>query len=144
MRFVPALSRRTMLVVFACVTAAGCGPRAARLVPAEGVVTIGGQPAADIVVQFLPDAKPGEVRPTSFGTTDEGGRFRLISHDGKDGAVEGPHAVILADATEERSAQGDTRRATPRLATKFTTVAGGLRAEVTAGGGPIAIDVPKP
>ena len=122
----------------------GCGPRVAKVVPAEGVLKIGGQPAANVVVQFMPDASAGEMRPTSFGTTDESGRFRLTTHDGKEGAVEGSHTVILADANEERTPQGETRRVEPRVAMKFTTAAGGLRAEVKAGGGPITIDVPKP
>lgn len=136
----------SILAAIACLALAssGCGPRVAKVVPAEGVLTIGKQPAANVVVQFMPDARAGEMRPTSFGTTDESGRFRLTTHDGKDGAVEGPHTVILADANEERTPQGETRQVQPRVALKYTTAAGGLRAEVKAAGGPITIDVPKP
>ena len=50
--------------------AVGCGPPVVRLVPAGGIVLIGGEPAADVSVQFLPDPLAGEVRPTSFAVTD--------------------------------------------------------------------------
>lgn len=124
------------------VLAAGCGRREAKLVPAEGVLLIGGHPAANIAVQFLPDEVPGELRPTSFATTDADGRFRLLAPGGKEGAVVGGHAVILADCDEERPTQGEAVSRPPRLHSKYTTLGGRLRAEVLEGGSPITIDVP--
>jgi hypothetical protein len=122
--------------------ATGCGPKEAKLVPVEGVVLIGGSPAANIAVQFLPDDVPGELRPTSFATTDADGRFRLLAPGGKEGAVVGGHAVILADCDEERPTQGESMRRPPRLHGKYTTLAGKLRADVVEGGPPVMIDVP--
>ncbi len=119
----------------------GCGPPAAKRVPAGGPVTIGGKPAADISVQFLPDDVPGATRPTSFAVTDAEGRFQLRTYDGQDGAVEGGHTVLLVDTTEERTAQGETASRPPRIDASFSTVAGGYRCEVTAGGGPIEIAI---
>lgn len=113
-----------------------------KLVPAEGVVRIGGRPAANIAVQFMPDEVPNEPRPTSFATTDAEGCFRLLAPGGKQGAVIGGHTVILADCDEERPAQGEAPRRPPRLHGKYTTLAGKLRAKVVEGGPPIAIDVP--
>jgi hypothetical protein len=117
----------------------GCGPPAAKLVPAAGRVTIGGRPAAAISVQFLPDDVPGETRPTSFAVTDAEGMFQLKTYDGQDGAVEGSHTVLLVDTTEERPSQGESAVRPPRVDASFSTVAGGYRCEVTAGGDPIEI-----
>ena len=123
---------------------AGCELRTAALAPAQGVLTIAGTPAADISIQFLPDEIVGWRCPTSFAVTDAAGRFRLATYEGHDGAVVGPHTVILVDTLEERPEQGQPRRAMPRLPPRLATVAGGLRAEVTAEGGTIALDVPAP
>lgn len=135
--------RRLRLV--ACLVAAalagGCR-KEARLVPVEGVVRIGGRPAANIAVQFLPDDVAGEPRPTSFATTDPEGRFRLMAPGGKEGAVTGGHAVILADCEEDRPPQGQPVRKPPRLHGKYTTIAGKLRATVADEGGEVTIDVP--
>jgi hypothetical protein len=119
----------------------GCS-RPVKLVPAEGVVEIGGKPANGIVVQFLPQPVEGEKRPTSFATTGEDGSFQLLTNDGKPGAVEGTHNVILADTLEERPAQGSRATRAPRLDSRFTTMAGGLTATVSDGGGPIKLKVP--
>lgn len=135
--------RRLGLGLASCLLlVAGCGRREAKLVPAEGILLIGGRPAANIAVQFLPDEVPGELRPTSFATTDADGRFRLLAPGGKEGAVVGGHAVILADCDEERPAQGEAPNRPPRLHGKYTTLGGKLRADVVEGGPPITIDVP--
>ena len=60
----------TSLALMALATAIGCGSSAPTLVPAEGVVLIDGEPAADISVQFLHDEIEGEPRPTSYAVTD--------------------------------------------------------------------------
>lgn len=121
--------------------AIGCRQEA-KLVPVDGIVRIGGRPAANIAVQFLPDEVEGEPRPTSFATTDAEGRFRLIAHGGKEGAVAGGHAVILADCDEDRPPQGQPVRRPPRLHGKYSTIAGHLRATVAEAGGSVTIDVP--
>ncbi|MCI0701342.1 MAG: transthyretin-like family protein [Planctomycetia bacterium] len=119
----------------------GCGS-SVKLVPAEGVLKIGGKPAANISVQFMPDVLKGGKGPTSFATTDVEGKFRLKTQDGKDGAVAGAHTVILADLDEERPPQGQVAKKLPRLDSKYTTASGGLSAEVKEGGGPILLEVP--
>lgn len=121
--------------------AIGCGSKV-KLVPAEGTLKIGGKAAANVAVQFLPDATKGASGPTSYGTTDSEGKFRLKTYDGQDGAVPGPHTVILADHDEERPPQGKPVTKWPRLDSKYTTGAGGLRAEVPAGGGSVSLEVP--
>ncbi|MFM7186059.1 MAG: hypothetical protein ACKO4Z_15000 [Planctomycetota bacterium] len=121
----------------------GCS-RPVKLVPADGVVTIGGKPTEGVVVQFLPSGSAEEKRPSSFGTTGADGTFQLTTQDGKPGAVEGRHAVLLIDTLEDRPAQGTRVAKPPRLDPKYTTVAGGLSAEVVENGGPIKLDVPAP
>lgn len=141
--FKPQISPAARLIFFVFTSAMiiGCGSSAPMLVPAEGVVLIDGEPAADISVQFLPDEIEGELRPTSYGVTDADGRFTLKTYDQGDGAVVGGHNVILVDTLEERPAQGEEFSRPPRLDSGYSTITGGLRAVVTEGGGPITIEV---
>jgi hypothetical protein len=129
------------LALIALTTSAGCGSSPPKLVPAEGVILIDGEPAADISVQFLPDEIEGEKRPTSYGVTDSEGRFVLKTYEQGEGAVVGGHSVILVDTLEERPEQGQELSAPPRLDSRYATITAGLRAEVTDGGGPITVDV---
>ena len=129
-----------LMVLLVAFAASGCGSEE-KLVPAEGVLKIGGKPAANVSIQFMPDAPNGKGGPTSSGRTDAEGRFKLKTNDGRDGAVPGPHTVILADLDEERPAQGQPMKNPPRLDAKYTTAAGGLKAEVKEGT-PIELDVP--
>ena len=138
---IPGTWRLAACLTLAMACATGCR-KEAQLVPVEGYVRIGGRPAANIAVQFLPDDLPGEPRPTSFATTDAEGRFRLVAQDGKEGAVAGGHAVILADCDEDRPPQGQPVRRPPRLHGKYSTISGKLRANVAAEGGSVTIDVP--
>jgi len=119
----------------------GCA-KPVKLVPVEGVIEIGGKPAEGIVVQFLPQASEGEKRPTSFATTGADGTFQLSTYDGKPGAVEGTHNILLADTLEERPAQGSRASKPPRLDSRFGTITGGLTATVSEGGEPIKVQVP--
>jgi hypothetical protein len=133
---------RVAVSIVCCGIATGCG-KPLKLVPASGSVEIGGQPAAGIMVQFLPEAVDGEQRPSSFATTEEDGRFALVTQDGKPGAVEGSHTVILVDTLEERPEQGNPMTRPPRLDSRYATFMGGLKATVTEGGEPIVLEVPK-
>ncbi len=130
-----------LLTGLTVITLVGCA-KPVKLVPAGGSVEIGGAPAEGIVVQFLPQAKDGQNRPSSFATTGPEGRFDLVTHGGKPGAVEGTHSVILVDTLEERPAQGSRATKPPRLDSRYATVSGGLTATVAEGGEPIKLRVP--
>lgn len=127
--------------VLAALASPGCENRP-QPVPAEGVLTIGGKPAANISVQFMPDALQGSKGPTSFAITDAEGKFQLVTQDGQTGAMPGPHTVILADLEEERPPQGKPVTKPARLDSKYTTASGGLRVEVPAAGGAVVLTVP--
>jgi hypothetical protein len=128
-------------VIVALVSASGCS-KPAKLVPASGLLVIGGKPGSAVVVQFLPQSVDGEKRPTSFATTDDEGRFTLRTYDDKEGAVVGQHTVLLVDTQEERPPQGERFTKPARVHPKYATMAGGLTATVVEGGPPIEITVP--
>jgi hypothetical protein len=138
--FAPRTVAATGLALVAVVLG-GCSSEV-KVVPAEGVLKIGGKPAPNVSVQFLPDVTKGAAGPTSYAMTDAEGRFKLKTQDGRDGAVPGPHTVILADLDEERPPQGVPLKKQPRLSSRYTTASGGLKAEVPAGGGSVALEVP--
>lgn len=74
----------------------GCGD--SRLVPVSGVVTLDGEPIADVVVHFQPtstNAADPEFNPSSHGVTDSKGRYELETAEGA-GAIVGEHVVTLA------------------------------------------------
>jgi len=120
----------------------GCSRPTAKLVPAEGTLTIAGKPAGDVSLQFLPEDLEGEPRPTSFAITDADGRFRLKTYEGQEGAVEGTHTVLVVDTLEERPAQGEPAGRPPRVDPKHSTMTGGIRCQIAAGGGPIRLELP--
>jgi hypothetical protein len=60
-------------------------------------VTIDGQPAADLRLEFWPT---GDYGPKSAATTNAAGRFVLWTWDGETrGAVVGTHKVVVRDNT---------------------------------------------
>lgn len=78
-------------LALACV---GCGQATvgrAATAPAAGVVTLAGQPLADVNVTFTPAAG----RPAT-GRTDATGRFTLSTFVAGDGAIPGVHRVTLS------------------------------------------------
>jgi hypothetical protein len=135
----PMRNRFLCVVAVLAVLLPGCG-KPIKLAPAEGVLTIGGKPAANINIQFLPDPLRGGKGPTSYAVTGPDGRFVLKTYDGKDGAVVGPHLIVLVDVDEERPAQGQPLRKAPRLDGRFAIAGKGLTAEVVEGGGPINLE----
>lgn len=131
-----------LCLIAVLVAAAGCGGESVKIVPAEGVLKIGGRPAANVLVQFMPDVRASSKGPTSTATTDERGVFRLQTQDGTDGAVVGTHMVVLVDLDEERAPQGREAKK-GRLDGKYNApTASNLTATVSEGGGTITIDVP--
>jgi len=103
------------------------------LVPVEGVVTINGEPAENIMVQFMPNALEETEGPTSEAITGPDGKFVLKTVDQREGAVVGRHVVVLFDMEEDRPAQGEPLEHEPRISSRYNTAAGGIKVEVKPG-----------
>ena len=138
----PPVTWRVGLGAAILVVLAGCKPQV-KLVPAAGTFTIGGKPAGNITLQFMPDTMQGNGGPTSFATTDAEGKFTLRTYDNREGAVPGAHVVTLVDLDEERPAQGSAPTRPPRLDSKYAMAASAPRVTV-AEGQALSIDVPPP
>ncbi|MBB02707.1 MAG: hypothetical protein CMJ47_08680 [Planctomyces sp.] len=76
---------------------AGCGRAPATdapdLLPVAGKVVSNGQPLADAIVEFTPEAGGA----TSTSVTDSEGYFELVYSDGRKGAVSGQHRVRVTE-----------------------------------------------
>lgn len=82
------------------VVGCGSGGSAAALVTVKGRVTLDGQPGADLLINFSPDAvskDQNEVGMGSTATTDAQGKYELSykGAGGKKGAVIGKHKVTI-------------------------------------------------
>jgi len=129
--------------VLATALVAGCssGPEFGTV---SGTVTAKGQPAANVRVEFHPNAQGGTTGPTSVAETDADGRYTLSyatpDRTGK-GAVVGTHKVVLQDL---KMAESETGRGVP---VRFGPDYGGvlttpLAKQVAAGDQTIDIAVP--
>ncbi|MBX3414469.1 MAG: hypothetical protein KF708_17415 [Pirellulales bacterium] len=87
---------RRLMPALACCLMVGCA-RPPQVTPVSGSVSIGGKPAEQILVTFVPESKGGVPQVKSSAVTDGSGRFELRAGDGRDGAVIGPHRVMLED-----------------------------------------------
>jgi len=68
------------------------------LVAVEGVVTIGGNPAANLLIQFTPkNWTTDSPIISSHAVSDANGRFVLMSTTNKPGAILGTHKVTVVD-----------------------------------------------
>ncbi|MBY0228069.1 MAG: carboxypeptidase-like regulatory domain-containing protein, partial [Gemmataceae bacterium] len=127
-------------------SAAGCG---AKLVPAEGTITLDGKPLANANVTFVPEKGPSPV-----GTSDAQGKFKLTTGN-KAGAPAGTYKVMVSLNTEgskdgpptgpdakaemmkkmmEKSGSGPPPETEEQKAiSKYRTVEGGLTATVESG-----------
>ncbi|MFO0903807.1 MAG: hypothetical protein U0939_12450 [Pirellulales bacterium] len=135
------------LSVFVLVLAVGCGDGGPATASVTGKLTIGGQPANDVTVNFNP-VDPNGV-PAS-GVVSNGTYTLSSGSTGKAGAVPGKYKITLTQnasaATEEAySASGGNAPSAPKapFAAEFadpgkTTI----EKEVKAGSNTIDIDIP--
>ena len=89
------LSRRLQLTLCFGIlaTLVGCGDGGPAMNPVSGKVTIGGAPAADVLVTFQPT--DSSMQPAS-GRTGTDGTYTLTSGtQGKPGAMTGSYKVVL-------------------------------------------------
>lgn len=85
-------------VIFSMLCVSGCqkGPKTGTV---EGVVTMDGQPLANVLVTFT----PVEGGMASTGTTDEQGKYTLVYPGGK-GALVGKHKVSVRTLPKAQAA----------------------------------------
>jgi hypothetical protein len=82
------------LVIGLVVVVVGCGPNTSNLpatVPAQGVLTLDGQPVDTAAVTFIADS--GNYHATAM--TDASGKFALKAFPEKEGAVPGSYKVEI-------------------------------------------------
>lgn len=83
--------------LLAALLATGCNESGLNLAPAEGVVTLDGQPVADAGVLFVP-SDPSQGLP-AMGVTDAAGAFSLRTVN-DDGAVIGDYRVSISKSEQ--------------------------------------------
>jgi len=84
-------------ILLAAVLVGGCARKPDPvLVPASGVVTLDGKPLAHVLVRFTPTERGLSAAWISEGTTDDLGRYELVSPMGP-GAVVGTHRVTVSE-----------------------------------------------
>jgi hypothetical protein len=127
--------------------AIGCTPKS-DFAEVSGVVLLDGKPMPAALVEFLPDSEQGTHGPVSAATTDDEGRFRLVSHDQHPGAVVGKHRVLVQDARSIPQAVTDHSKvkAPPVLPSRIPSTYGSaastpLRIEVKPGPQSINLEV---
>lgn len=87
---------------------AGCAGKVAapEVTPAEGVVTLNGQPLPNARVTFTPTAAGLNGRAIATGVTDDQGRYQLTC-DGKSGAAAGENSVTVTEGPAPEDVRGD-------------------------------------
>jgi hypothetical protein len=112
------------LVLIAAVAVVGCGGESYPLAPVSGRITLNDVALENARVGFEP-VRQGEdlnAGPGSYGTTDAEGRYRLVSLDGQEGAVIGPHRVWVRTFRAEEGPNGSIVTKTPeRLPARYHT-----------------------
>ncbi|MEM7455789.1 MAG: hypothetical protein AAF456_15660 [Planctomycetota bacterium] len=94
-------------VVVLLLFVAGCGGEAVpELATVSGTITMNGEPLDQVKVTFMPDAERGNGGRSSYGETDENGRYTLtyqLPGEPQEGAAVGWHKVCLRDLIPTRA-----------------------------------------
>ncbi len=136
----------TVMPVAMLVAMIGCGPGGPATVPVSGKITIGGQPANNVSISFIPETAGN---PTASGAATNGTYTLYTGVDGKPGAVVGKYKVTLAaqggtDEAAYRSGKAPGTAALPFPADYADPAKTPLTKEVTASGGAIDLEIPGP
>lgn len=133
----------SLVLPFLAFVSAGCGKKEPKIIPVSGVVKVGGQPAANIAVRFMPDGQKDMHGPSSMAITDENGKFTLKCDNGQTGAAIGWHRVTLDDIAVDRPRQGQPQKNPPRIDGDYSLPHKALEVEVKEGGAEIVLEVPS-
>jgi hypothetical protein len=122
---------------------AGCGgTEGPKIVPVVGLVTIGGKPADNIMVRFVPDGESLEGLIESSGVSDADGRVEFMTSDNRKGAVPGPGKILVTDLLEERPAQGEVAKNKPRFPPSYGILGPVALTGTVAEGVPLEVEIP--
>jgi hypothetical protein len=138
--------RAARLPAAACLLAAlGCGGQGGGVTEVQGKVTLNNAPLAGVVVTFYPDGELRDSPPYARGTSDASGQYKLVSADGRPGAVVGKHRVVVNWPPRERSdadAKAPPPPKGPPLPIKYTVATETPFLFEVKPGGPQTIDLP--
>ena len=84
----------------------------------SGVVTLDGEPLPQATVEFQPTEAGGV---TSFGTTDDEGKYELSYSVGIDGAKVGEYKVRITSYRQEHVEDGPPREIPERVPPKYNS-----------------------
>ncbi len=102
------------------IVVSGCsGDNLPKTVPAEGVVTLDGQPVENAIVVFMAD----QGNHNASGNTNKDGRFSMKAFDSKSGAVPGSYKVQISKTLMEEKGGGELnfKFGLPQKYSSFTT-----------------------
>jgi hypothetical protein len=83
------------LAATALLALSGCGGPKFDYAEVEGTVTLNNKPLSGVLVRFVPRSDGKEQLPSSSGTTDDAGRFKLTHHGSIPGALVGSHCAVV-------------------------------------------------
>ncbi len=89
------------MVLVLALASCGC-QRGPAVAPVEGMVTMNGEPLAQAMVEFQPDAGT-----PSYGYTDQSGHYELMYQVDRGGALLGRHNVRVRTAGEKTDLETD-------------------------------------
>ena len=89
------------------VVLAGCGSKY-DIAPVSGRITLDGEPLAGALVSFEPLATEGlEAGYGSYGECDDAGLYQLKSLHGENGAIVGPHRILITTMKGKEGPNGE-------------------------------------
>jgi hypothetical protein len=130
----------------------GCGPSGPKTYPVKGKVTIGGQPANNVTINFGPTGAGGSV---ASGVVTNGQYELLTGNSSAKGAMVGKYRVYFSQAADASSAMPDYSKMGADGGPPGTTPApyaaeygdannSPLEKEVVAGPNTFDFDIPAP
>lgn len=111
----------------------GCGGGSEGQVPVypvSGTVKMAGNPVANAVVTFSPEAD----QPVAMGRTDSSGKFSLTTYDANDGAALGDYKVMVTKSAPSASATSVATHDANNPAASSVNMTGAHAAARKAGG----------
>ena len=126
----------------------GCPSGGPGTVPVQGTLTIGGQPANNVIIGFVP---AGETIPGASGKVENGSFKVFTGREGKPGAVPGKYKVVLtfigAATTDIYKTDKSESSAAPKVTLPFpekyqNAATSDKEVEITNGSNDLKIDIP--